>query len=127
MTRFRDAFPILYAEDAQRAVDFYVSTFGFELAFRWPEDGDLGFAYLRLDPLGIGISAQPGISENTGREFELCVYADDVDAAAERLRASGAEEVMPPRNEPWRERRTYFRDPDGHLLHVCAPLPPPGE
>jgi uncharacterized glyoxalase superfamily protein PhnB len=118
---FRDAFPILYVEDVQRAVDFYVSLLGFEVKFRWPEEGadELQFAFLKLEPLGIGIGRR---HEHSTGDFELCVYADDIDAAAERLREAGAEEVMPPQDEPWGERRAYFRDRDGHLLHLAMPL-----
>ena len=120
MTSFREPFPILYADDVERAVEFYVSTFGFHVAFRWPAEGNLTFAFLRLEPLGIGIGSRADASY--GGDFELCLYTDDVDAAAERLRSAGAKELMPPRDEPWNERRTYFRDRDGHVLHVCAPL-----
>jgi lactoylglutathione lyase len=116
---FREAFPILYADDVQRTVDFYVSTLGFEVAFRWPETGDPDFAFLRLEPLGIGIGRR---HEHSVGAFELCVYADEIEAAAERLRAAGADEVMSPRREPWGEARAYFRDPDGHLIHVAAKL-----
>jgi lactoylglutathione lyase len=121
VTAFRDAFPILYVGDVPRAIDFYVSTFGFEVGFRWPAEGEPTFAYLRLAPLGIAVSRRAA-DHNSGGDFELCLYADDVDEAAARLRAAGAEEVMPPQDEPWGERRTYFRDPDDTLLHVCAPL-----
>ena len=31
-------------------------------------------------------------------------------------------EEMPPQDEPWGERRAYFRDPDGTLIHVAAKL-----
>jgi lactoylglutathione lyase len=117
--RFRDAFPILYVEDVDRSVDFYVSTFGFDVGFRWPAEGAPEFAFLRLEPLGIGIGRR---EEGKAGDFELCLYADDVEAAAAALRAAGAEEVMAPQEEPWGETRTYFRDPDGHLLHVAAKL-----
>jgi lactoylglutathione lyase len=119
VTRFREAFPIFYAQDVARAVDFYRSAFGFELAFRWPAQGDeLEFAFLRLEPLGIGIAREPLADE----QFQLCIYTDDVDAAAERLRAAGAEEVQPPTDQPWGERLAFFRDLDGHLLHVTMRL-----
>jgi lactoylglutathione lyase len=121
VTAFREAFPIVYVEDVPRSVEFYVSTLGFEVGFRWPAEGDPTFAFLRLPPLGIAVSRRVA-DQNPGRDFELCVYTDDVDDAAARLRRAGAEEVMPPQDEPWGERRTYFRDRDGTLLHVCAPL-----
>jgi lactoylglutathione lyase len=124
MTSFHDAFPILYVDDVARAVAFYEETMGLETTFRWPEDGELEFAFLRLEPLGVGIAARPASEAlNPACTFELCVYTDDVDAAAERLRAAGAELVRAPADEPWRERRAYLRDLDGHLVHLCARLP----
>lgn len=119
MTRFREAFPILYVDDVERSVAFYESVLGFELGFRWPPEGELEFAFLRLEPLGIGIGRR---HDRSSGDFELCVYAEDVDRAAGALRAGGAEEVEPPADRPWGERLTYFRDPDGHLLHVTMPL-----
>ena len=123
MTRPREPFPILYVADVERSVDFYRNAFGFELGYRWPAEGELEFAFLPLEPLGIGIGRTPEDAEaSTGRRFELCLYADDVDAAAECLRALGAREIVPPADQPWGERLTYFEDPDGHRLHITAPL-----
>ncbi len=118
---FRDAFPILYVEDVERAVDFYVSLLGFEVkvSVAGGGAGELQFAFLELEPLGIGVGRR---HEHSAGEFELCVYADDMDAAAERLREAGTEELMPPQDEPWGERRAYFRDRDGHLIHLAMPL-----
>jgi lactoylglutathione lyase len=120
VTAFKEAFPILYSDDVGRAADFYRSTFGFEQSFRWPAEGDeLEFVFLRLPPLGIGIAKRQPIGDE---DFQLCIYTDDLDAAAERLRAAGAEEVQPPQDMPWGERLTYFHDLDGNLLHVTMPL-----
>lgn len=124
MTSFREAFPILYVADVVRAVSFYESVFGFETSFLWPTEGEPTFAFLQLEPLGIALLARtPAVVEkNPDADFELCVYTDNADAAARRLRAIGATEVRPPTDEPWGERRTYFRDPDGQLLHVAQRL-----
>jgi lactoylglutathione lyase len=124
VTAFREAFPILYVGDVAAAVEWYVSTLGFEQVYRFPPDGDPEFVFLKLEPLGIGLSKRAGyaLEFNAGRDFELCIYADDVDAAAAELRANGFEEVRPPTDEPWGERMAYFRDPDGHLLQVTAKL-----
>lgn len=116
VTGFREPFPILYVEDVDRAVDFYCSVFGFEIGFRWPDEGPLSFAFLRLEPLGIGIGRRHEYSTGS---FELCIYAEDIHAAAEQLRAAGAKELMAAREETWGERRAYFRDLDGHLIHIA--------
>jgi lactoylglutathione lyase len=121
MTTFREAFPILYVADVPRAIAFYEQVFGFEPTFRW-EDEDSGqttFAFLRLPPLGIGIAKRR--AEAVG-DFELCIYADDADTAADALRGAGATEVRPPQDEPWGERRAVYRDLDGHTLHVAQKL-----
>ena len=118
MNAFREAFPILYVDDVAAAVELYHSTFGFEETYRHEEDGVPDFAFLTLEPLGIGIGKRP--VDDEGRDFALWLYADDVDDAAERLRAAGATEVLAPTDQPWGERMCTFVDPNGHLIHVGA-------
>jgi lactoylglutathione lyase len=123
VTAFREAFPILYVDDVAQTSALYQSVFGFDEVYSFPPE-EPDFAFLRLEPHGIAISSRAGYPErfNPGRDFELCIYADDADAAAADLRAAGFEEVRPPTDEPWGERMGYFRDPDGHLFHVTARL-----
>ena len=122
MSGFREAFPILYSEDVRGAVDFYCANFGFDVSYRWPPEGDLEFAFLRLEPLGIGIV---GRSPDRPGSFELCLYADDTDAVAAELRLNGVEQVVPPTDQPWGERLAFFRDPDGNTIHVAATISGP--
>jgi predicted enzyme related to lactoylglutathione lyase len=35
VTVFREAFPIVYVDDVERAIEFYGSAFGFERTFPW--------------------------------------------------------------------------------------------
>ena len=79
-------------------------------------------AFLRLEPLGIGVGRRPDGDE---RGFALWIYADGpagVDDAADALRAAGATEMLPPTDQPWGERMCSFVDPDGTLVHVGAKL-----
>jgi uncharacterized glyoxalase superfamily protein PhnB len=115
VTTFREAFPILTVDDVDRAVDFYCRTFGFEKTYSFDEGGVTAYAFLRLDPLGIGI-ARRGSPDDPS--IAVWIYADDVDEGAARLRASGATEVLAPTDQPWGERLCTFRDADGHLLHI---------
>jgi PhnB protein len=114
---FREAFPILTVDDVDRAVEFYCSTFGFEKAYAVEEGGETAYAYLRLEPLGIGIARRRAPEDDT---VALWIYADDVDDAAARLREGGATEILPPTNQAWGERMCTYRDVDGHLIHVGA-------
>jgi lactoylglutathione lyase len=115
LNAFREAFPIVNVDDVEAAISFYSGTFGFEETFRHEEDDRPVFAFLRLEPLGIGVGLR---AEGDERDFALWIYADDVDDAAARLRASGAEEVLAPTDQPWGERMCTFVDPNGVLVHV---------
>lgn len=44
--------------------------------------------------------------------------SDDVDAAFERLRASGAEVLQEPIDQPWGPRDCAFRDPSGNMVRI---------
>jgi lactoylglutathione lyase len=121
---------MLYAADVERAVSFYREAFGFDVEYRWPPEGEPEYAFLRLEPLAIGVAAHSSAEgrrvstlEGEARPgFELCVRTDDVDRAGERLVALGALELLPPGDQPWAERVAYFVDPEGNPIRVTAPL-----
>jgi uncharacterized glyoxalase superfamily protein PhnB len=117
VTGFREPFPILTVDDVDRAVEFYCSTFGFDKAYSFEADGRTEYAFLRLEPLGIGIARRGGPDDAA---ITLWIYADDVDTAAARLREAGATEILSPTDQPWGERMCSFRDQDGHLVHVAS-------
>ncbi|HYM52617.1 MAG TPA: VOC family protein [Candidatus Dormibacteraeota bacterium] len=129
---FREAFPIIYTDDVDSLVTFYVDAFGFELGMHWPAEGPMEYAFLRLSPLGIGIGRYPRDAvtaeapPNGKAQFELWVYADDVDAAVERVCACGATLLEPAADQPWGERVAFVADPDGHPIHIGAALAPEG-
>jgi lactoylglutathione lyase len=125
---FREAFPIIYAHDVDRLVTFYVEAFGFELGMRFPDDGTIEYAFLKLPPLGIGIGRYPessasGTMAPPGRPgFELWIYAEDVDDAVERVCAAGATLLEPAADQPWGERVAFVADPEGHPIHMGAAI-----
>lgn len=123
---FREPFPILHVQDVDRSARFYCDNFGFEQTFRFPDEGPLEFAFLQLGETGIGVAsaAAPALPDwPVDREigsFQLCIYTDDTDAAAERLRARGVKQLTAPREMEWGEKLAFFEDPDGNLIHVTA-------
>jgi lactoylglutathione lyase len=130
---FREPFPILHVSDVERSVALYTEAFGFELGFRFPAEGPIEFAYLKLGDTGIGIgrAVPPPLPDWPAKRelgaFQLCIYADDTDAAAERLCSLGLRQLTEPREMPWGEKLAFFEDPDGNLIHVTAVLDPSGE
>lgn len=67
-----------------------------------------------------GAAAAARALVNAFREALPILYADDVDQAAERRRATGATEIMAPADQEWGERLCTFVDPHGHVIHVGA-------
>ncbi len=45
-------------------------------------------------------------------------HSDDLDATFEKLRASGAEIVEEPKDQPWGVRDCAVRDPSGNLVRI---------
>src|SRR4051794_4160256 len=118
-------FPMLSAEDFAASVRFYAALGGIE-AYRFPED-DPVFVTLRFGESELGIGAMRGAPIHgrpqrpaTGHRIELCLYVDDVDAAA----AGAGTTVTEPRDMPWGERIAYVEDPDGNLVMLTAALSP---
>jgi predicted enzyme related to lactoylglutathione lyase len=48
----------------------------------------------------------------------LVFSSDDVDATFERVRASGAEVLQEPMDQPWGPRDCAFRDPSGNTVRI---------
>ncbi|OHU30851.1 glyoxalase [Mycobacteroides franklinii] len=63
-------------------------------------------------------SAEPAANRSTILEF----IVDDVDAEYARLRAQLSEVVTEPTTMPWGNRALLFRDPDGNLVNLFAPV-----
>ncbi|GAB2581404.1 VOC family protein [Streptomyces capparidis] len=51
---------------------------------------------------------------------DMSVEVDDVDAAYEVMRESGAEIVHPLQDEEWGVRRFFVRDPNGRVVNVLG-------
>jgi 4a-hydroxytetrahydrobiopterin dehydratase len=122
---FREAFPIIRAADPEALARFYVDAFGFEETFRFPADGELAYAFLKLKPLGIGIGRLPADAALPPgeRAWELWIYADDADAAVERARVTGASVLEEPQDQPWGERVALVADPEGNQVRIGAVRP----
>ena len=119
--------------DPERALAFYRDTLGLELRqdvarddFRW---------------LTVGAGSQPGVSivitnYLSGSPADADALAallakgaltavhfstDDLDATFKRVRASGAEIVQEPTDQPWGTRDCAVRDPSGNLVRIDQP------
>ncbi|HEX6683656.1 MAG TPA: VOC family protein [Candidatus Limnocylindrales bacterium] len=126
MSRYFDAFPIVYTADLPRALAFYRDLLGLRVTYAFPPEGEPEFAGLEGLALAAVTEGQTGahgrpIAPGT-RGFELCIYTDDVDRAVEELRARGVAVLVEPVDQPWGERMAYVADPDDHPVMICARL-----
>jgi uncharacterized glyoxalase superfamily protein PhnB len=116
--------------DPDIALAFYRDDLGLELrndvareGFRWitvgaaaqPDVAIVLTNYLAGSPAdGDAIAALVAKGALNGVHF----HADDLDATFEKLRASGAEIVQEPTEQPWGTRDGALRDPSGNLVRI---------
>lgn len=116
--------------DPEQALKFYGDTLGLERrndvareSFRW---------------ITVGASAQPGVaivltnylngSPADGEAVAALIakgalngvhfHTDDIESTFDRVRASGAEIVQEPTDQPWGTRDFAVRDPSGNLVRI---------
>ena len=69
------------------------------------------------------------VSMNQGRMFLELKPRDErppmEQVIQELRRAAGATPVKPPERRPWGQVVGFVRDPDGFLVEICTPVPPP--
>ena len=116
---FSDLFPIISTPDLERALGFYVGLLGGEVEYRFPPEGEPGYVSLRIGGAHLGLGNVPDAASGAGgQRFALWVYADDCDAAVERLRAGCATVTEEPADQPWGERVARVLNFDGNEVIV---------
>jgi catechol 2,3-dioxygenase-like lactoylglutathione lyase family enzyme len=118
--------------DPDAALAFYRDALGLEVrndvaseGFRWVTVGAPG------DELGIVLSQPHGgrsqaegdalLALVTQGSLQAAIFiADDLDATFEDVRASGAEILQEPTDQPWGVRDCAVRDPSGNLVRIQA-------
>ena len=113
------AVPILPCADVEAMITFYVERLGFERDWVWgdpPTDGgvrrgDVQIYFMRNAKLAA-----------TGRDRELMLYVEDVDALHAEHARRGTIATEPLRDEPWGLREYSVMDPHGHRLRFAESL-----
>lgn len=124
-------------DDHDKALGFYRDALGLEVL------KDVGFAGMRW--VTVGSPAQPGVeivleppladpnASAADREAVAELLAkgllrgvifstDDVDATFDHIRATGAEVLQEPVDQPYGVRDCAFRDPAGNMIRFSRPL-----
>jgi catechol 2,3-dioxygenase-like lactoylglutathione lyase family enzyme len=120
-------------DDPNAALAFYRDTLGLELRndvaredFRWITVGAAsqpGVAIVLTNYLNGGPADADALAALVakGALNGVHFHTDDLDASFEQLRASGAEIVQEPTDQPWGTRDLAVRDPSGNLVRIDQP------
>ena len=120
----------VFVHDPDLALAFYRDVLGFELRndvarddFRWmtvgaasqPDVSIILTNYLSSNPADSdALAALLAKGALAGVHFQ----ATDLDATFEKVRASGADVVQEPTDQPWGTRDCAVRDPSGNLVRI---------
>jgi len=125
---FRTPQLILFSEQLERAVAFYLSL-GFSETFRVPSDGEPVHVDLELDGYTFGIAsaastrADHGLSPITsGQRAAVVLWTDDTAAAYAHLIAAGAPALAAPHEWLGRLVIASTSDPDGNPIQLVQRL-----
>lgn len=125
----RHVLTILAVEDLARATAFYDAAFGWEHLVDAPVYTELAVP----GGMRLGLYVRDGFGRNVGRApartpagelapTELYLWAEDLDAAIERVARAGAPLLSARAARDWGDEAAYFADPDGNVLVVARPL-----
>jgi lactoylglutathione lyase len=119
---FVSAFPIIATPDLPRALGFYRDLLDGTVTYQFPPEGEPQFVALDIGSSHLGLGSDEQTDAGAGRQrFSLWVYAEDCDAAVDRLRQAGTAVVEEPSDQPWGERIARVHDPDGNLVIIGSP------
>jgi len=119
--------------DPDQALSFYRDTLGLELRndvdkgdFRWITVGAAsqpGVSIVITNYLNGSPADQDGLAAliAKGALNGVHFHSDDLDATFEKLKASEAEIVQEPTDQPWGTRDLAVRDPSGNLVRIDQP------
>jgi uncharacterized glyoxalase superfamily protein PhnB len=119
---FTSLFPILASRDLDAALRFYRDLLGGRVTYEFPgPDGRPAYVGLVIGDSSVGIGVDASVVEaQRPRAVSLWVYADDCDAAVDRLRDAGVTVIAEPETQPWGERVARVLDPDGNEVVIGA-------
>jgi predicted enzyme related to lactoylglutathione lyase len=115
--------PVVYWEIngtvGKKLADFYTGL------FEWEYTNEAGSDFYHLESGGAPGSINGGVFTGKGKlphHLTLYVEVDDVDAYYNKALQSGGTPAQAPFDVPGVGRLGFFRDPDGHIIGLIAPV-----
>jgi len=120
----RELVPLLFVDDIQSCVDFYIHKLGFSMEMKWEPGGKLAWCRLRRDQSAIMLQqacAEDGPANQRGRGIGFYFNCDDVNAMYADVLARGLK-VDPPKAAHYGENQLSLRDPGEYSLIFQSPV-----
>ncbi len=123
-------YTILYVENVEATLAFYVKAFGFAQKFITAEKDygelDTGGTTLAFASHTVaeynGIALEKRDSEALPPPFEITFVTDDIQSTWKEAVDAGAIVVKEPTEKPWGQTVGYLRDINGFLVEVCTKI-----
>lgn len=124
-------YPVICTSRLRETADFYVTHFGFDVAFQSDWYVSLRHGSAQHYELAVLDHTHPSIPEVGRRPVAgllINFEVDDVDAEYARLiEGDGLPLLLELRSEPWGQRHFITTDPSGVLIDVITVIPPSEE
>lgn len=113
---------LLVCANPEKVIEFYSEGLGFTITQQIPNYTELSFGNFTLAVtdilfmegfLGINFTLS-GVQRHV-----LSLHCDNVDAEVDRLVKVGAKVMMPPTNQPWKQRVCYVTDPEENIIELA--------
>ena len=123
-------YTILYVENVEATLAFYVKAFGFSQKFITPEKdyGELETGGTALAFASYAIAEYNGIALEKRRlealpsPFEVTFVAEDIESTWKQAVKTGAVVLKEPIQKPWGQTVGYLRDPNGFLVEIATKI-----
>ncbi len=122
------SYTILYVDNVEETIDFYIKAFGFTQKLITPEKDyaeletggtTLAFASYSVAEYN-GISIAKSDKSTTPPAFEITFVTDDINSTFKQAVEAGAIVVKEPVQKPWGQIVGYVRDINGFLVELCT-------
>lgn len=107
---------VVSVSDLDSSLAFYEGVLGFLITWRGDE-------VVRLRSGDLELMLHQREVQPSERAVAVSFSVDDVDSATDAAALVGAEILDPPEDQPWGERQSVLKDPDGHVVCLVRALP----
>jgi lactoylglutathione lyase len=122
------SYTILYVDNVEETIDFYIKAFGFTQKLITPEKDyaelETGGTTLAFADYSVaeynGIAITKSDASTPPPAFEITFVTDDIDSTFKQAIEAGAIVVKEPTSKPWGQIVGYVRDINGFLVELCT-------